>query len=76
MTPSVSAGAAADASEAIKLKADYAEAYLTRGHAREMLRLAEEACQDWRKAAQLGLAVGDTYAAAAGCAGEAAETDK
>ena len=38
-----------------------------------MLRQADEACQDWRKAAELGIAVGNNYAAAAGCAGEAAE---
>jgi len=38
-----------------------------------MLRQADEACQDWRKAAALGLPVGNSYAAAAGCAGEVAE---
>jgi hypothetical protein len=40
-----------------------------------MLRQADEACQDWRKAAELGLAAGDNYAAAAGCAGAAADAD-
>ena len=38
-----------------------------------MLRQADGACQDWRKAATLGLPVGNSYAAAAGCAGEVAE---
>jgi hypothetical protein len=38
-----------------------------------MLRQADEACQDWRRAASLGLLVGNRYAAAAGCTGEAAE---
>ena len=67
------AKANADATEALRLNASYAEAYLNRGHAREMLRQADEACQDWRKAATLGLAVGNRYAAAAGCAGQAAD---
>jgi hypothetical protein len=38
-----------------------------------MLRQADEACQDWRRAAALGMVVGNRYAAAAGCAGPAAE---
>jgi hypothetical protein len=32
-----------------------------------MLRNPEGACQDWRKAAELGLEIGTTYAANSGC---------
>ncbi len=43
-----------------------------------MLRQADKACQDWRRAAALGMVVGNRYVTAAGCAGPAAEeaTDK
>ncbi len=61
------AKADADASKAISLNKEYAEAYLNRGHAREMLRQPDAACQDWRRAADLGLPVGLTHAANSGC---------
>ena len=41
---------------------------MNRGHAREMLRDAPGACQDWQKAAELGLETGSSYAANSGCA--------
>ena len=54
-------GSAADCDKAITLNNSYAAAYLNRGIAREMLRQQDKACEDWNKAASLGLKNGKTF---------------
>ena len=48
-------GALADLEQAVKLQANNATALLNRGIAREMLRDVDGACQDWKKAYELGM---------------------
>ena len=43
-----------DCDKAIKLDPNYAYAYLNRGNAKELMRDENGACQDWRKAVELG----------------------
>ncbi|MBI2967312.1 MAG: hypothetical protein HYY40_05805, partial [Bacteroidetes bacterium] len=50
-----------DCNMAIKINPQYGFAYLNRGIAREMLRYAEEACSDWKKASDLGVVSAKSY---------------
>ncbi|MCW8968253.1 MAG: tetratricopeptide repeat protein, partial [Flavobacteriales bacterium] len=54
-------GAVADCDKAISLDKNYAAAYLNRGIAYEMLRKEDKACEDWNKAAELGLKNGKAF---------------
>ena len=47
--------------KAIMLNPEYGVAYMNRGICKEMLRLPEEACEDWTKALSLGIKKADTY---------------
>lgn len=49
------------ADKAIALDPNYAAAYVNRGMAKEMLRDLEGACQDWKKANELGSKEGKVY---------------
>jgi tetratricopeptide (TPR) repeat protein len=53
-------GAVEDCNKAISLNSNYAEAYLNRGIAKEMLRDGS-ACDDFSKAANLGIAAAKQY---------------
>ena len=46
---------------AISIDKNYGVAYLNRGIAREMLRDMKGACEDWRKAQDLGVELGKSY---------------
>jgi tetratricopeptide (TPR) repeat protein len=50
-----------DLTKAIDLQPDLASAYVNRGIAREMSRDQAGACNDWRKARELGLEEGKKY---------------
>ena len=54
-------GAVKDCDKAILLSDSYAAAYLNRGIAQEMLRQQDKACEDWNKAASLGLQNGKSF---------------
>ena len=47
--------------KAIGIDDDYGYAYYNRGLANEMLREETKACQDWQKAAELGIESANTY---------------
>ena len=49
------------AEKAIKADNGYANAYVNRGMALEMLRDQNGACESWKKAAELGSAQGKQY---------------
>ena len=49
------------ADKAIAADPNYAAAYVNRGMAKEMLRMMESACEDWKKANELGSKEGKTY---------------
>ena len=50
-----------DAEKAISLDKNFADAYVNRGMAKEMLRDLEGACEDWHKAKELGSELGKSY---------------
>ena len=49
------------ADKAIKLDANYGNAYVNRANAKEMSRDMNGACDDWFKAKQLGVELGKNY---------------
>ena len=49
------------ADKAIQLRKDYAQAYLNRGIAREMVRDIPGACEDWKRASELGVNSAQPY---------------
>ena len=54
-------GAIADFTKAIELDSKYGEAWLNRGVVKEMIRDTQGACQDWAKAADLGITAAGNY---------------
>ncbi|HOV55853.1 MAG TPA: tetratricopeptide repeat protein, partial [Bacteroidales bacterium] len=50
-----------DFNKAIELDNNYAIAYLNRGNTKEMLRDMSGACEDWKKAADLGISSAEMY---------------
>ena len=53
--------AVADFTTAINKNSNYGEAYMHRGNTKEMMRNPEGACQDWAKAAELGVEKAQEY---------------
>jgi len=54
-------GSEEDCSKAIQIDPAYGYAYMNRGIARELLRNEKGACDDWRKAAELGIESAKNY---------------
>ena len=50
-----------DYNKAISLDSEYGYAFLNRGITKEMMRDAAGACEDWKKAASLGINNAETY---------------
>jgi lipoprotein NlpI len=54
-------GALKDYNKAIEIDSQYGYAYLNRGITYEMLRKPVLSCEDWKKAATLGVTTADGY---------------